>query len=73
MFVHVCMMPVLLSADQFVWQAARASGAAPTYFRAFGRFLDGGLMANNPSLDILTEIHEYQCGLKGVVSSPIAL
>lgn len=45
--------------EQMVWQAARASGAAPTYFRAFGSFLDGGLIANNPTLDVLTEIQEY--------------
>ena len=54
--------------EQFVWQAARSSGAAPTYFRAFGRFLDGGLMANNPTLDLLTEINEYNMGLSSVVS-----
>jgi len=44
---------------QLLWQAARASGAAPTYFRAFENFLDGGLIANNPTLDVLTEIQEY--------------
>ncbi len=54
--------------EQFVWRAARASGAAPTYFRSMGRFLDGGLMANNPTLDTLTEIHEYNMGLKATVS-----
>ena len=37
----------------------RSSGAAPTYFRSMGRFLDGGLMANNPTLDALTEIHKF--------------
>ncbi|XP_048657498.1 85/88 kDa calcium-independent phospholipase A2 isoform X9 [Marmota marmota marmota] len=46
-------------ADQLVWRAARSSGAAPTYFRPNGRFLDGGLLANNPTLDAMTEIHEY--------------
>ncbi|KAJ9590050.1 hypothetical protein L9F63_016826, partial [Diploptera punctata] len=51
--------------DQLVWRAARATGAAPSYFRAFGRFLDGGLIANNPTLDVLTEIHEYNLALKG--------
>ncbi|KAA0192445.1 hypothetical protein HAZT_HAZT007902 [Hyalella azteca] len=44
--------------QQLVWEAARASGAAPSYFRAYGRFIDGGLIANNPSLDLLTEISE---------------
>lgn len=48
-----------LPADQLVWRAARCSGAAPTYFRPIGRFLDGGLLANNPTLDAMTEIHEY--------------
>lgn len=52
------------SHDQLVWEAARASGAAPAYFGAHGRFLDGGLIANNPSLDCLTEIHEYNLALK---------
>lgn len=47
-----------------VWRAARATGAAPSYFRAFGRFLDGGLIANNPTLDAMTEIHEYNMALR---------
>lgn len=29
------------------------------FCRAFGSFLDGGLIANNPTLDVLTEIQEY--------------
>ncbi|XP_015274677.1 PREDICTED: 85/88 kDa calcium-independent phospholipase A2 [Gekko japonicus] len=45
--------------DQLVWQAARSSGAAPTYFRPIGRFLDGGLLANNPTLAAMTEINDY--------------
>ncbi|ETE71158.1 85 kDa calcium-independent phospholipase A2, partial [Ophiophagus hannah] len=49
--------------DQLVWQAARSSGAAPTYFRPVGRFLDGGLLANNPTLDAITEINEYNKSL----------
>ncbi|KAH6943765.1 hypothetical protein HPB50_026941 [Hyalomma asiaticum] len=50
--------------EQLVWRAARASGAAPTYFRPFGRFLDGGLISNNPTLDAMTEICEYNEALK---------
>ncbi|XP_063216662.1 85/88 kDa calcium-independent phospholipase A2 isoform X2 [Bacillus rossius redtenbacheri] len=52
--------------QQLVWIAARATGAAPSYFRAFGKFLDGGLAANNPTLDALTEIHEHNLALQHV-------
>ncbi|XP_002119484.2 85/88 kDa calcium-independent phospholipase A2-like [Ciona intestinalis] len=47
------------SSKQLLWEAARSSGAAPTYFRPMGPYLDGGLVANNPTLDTLTEIHKY--------------
>merc|ERR550517_1543858 len=57
------MSPVKKPDQQTVWRAARSSGAAPTYFRAAGRFIDGGLVANNPTLDILTEIHELNSAL----------
>ncbi|KAL5255844.1 hypothetical protein ACHWQZ_G011172 [Mnemiopsis leidyi] len=43
---------------QKIWEAARGSSAAPTYFAPHKRFIDGGLMANNPTLTILTEMHE---------------
>ena len=52
--------------EQFVWEAARASGAAPTYFRAFQSFLDGGLIGNNPTLDVLTEMQEYSAVLNAL-------
>ena len=43
--------------DLLIWEAARASSAAPTYFPAFKKkFLDGGVMANNPTLDAMAEI-----------------
>jgi len=56
-------------AQTLVWKAARSSGAAPTYFRPMGRFLDGGLMANNPTLDALTEIHKWHVA-KGMLPPP---
>lgn len=55
------------SADQtLVWKAARASGAAPSYFRPEGRYVDGGIIANNPSLDLLTEITECNLAHRSV-------
>lgn len=56
--------PLTIPQEQLVWRAARSSGAAPTYFRPMGRFLDGGLLANNPTLDAMTEIHQCNKGLK---------
>ncbi|XP_023670405.2 85/88 kDa calcium-independent phospholipase A2 isoform X2 [Paramormyrops kingsleyae] len=56
--------PLTIPQDQCVWRAARSSGAAPTYFRPSGRFLDGGLLANNPTLDAMTEIHQHNKALR---------
>ena len=39
--------------------AARATSAAPAYFEQFGKYVDGGLKANNPSMSALTRIHQY--------------
>uniref|UniRef100_A0A2I3N1H7 phospholipase A2 n=1 Tax=Papio anubis TaxID=9555 RepID=A0A2I3N1H7_PAPAN len=69
---NVNLRPPAQPSDQLVWRAARSSGAAPTYFRPNGRFLDGGLLANNPTLDAMTEIHEYNQDLirKAAESDP---
>uniref|UniRef100_A0A8C5FXU5 phospholipase A2 n=1 Tax=Gouania willdenowi TaxID=441366 RepID=A0A8C5FXU5_GOUWI len=60
--IITCSVTWLLS-HQLVWKAARASSAAPTYFPPMGRFLDGGLLANNPTLDAMAEIHQYNKAL----------
>ncbi|CAJ0568837.1 unnamed protein product, partial [Mesorhabditis spiculigera] len=40
-----------------LWQAARCSSAAPTYFSApHGCYMDGGLIANNPTSEVLSDI-----------------
>lgn len=49
---------------QKIWLAARCSGAAPTYFSASEKFLDGGLVGNNPILDTLTEIEEWNMAVR---------
>ena len=42
-----------------MWAAARATSAAPFYFKQYEHYADGGLKANNPSMSGLTTIHEY--------------
>ncbi len=54
------------SPDTLVWRAARASGAAPSFFRPEGTYVDGGIISNNPSLDLLTEIAEYNVAKRAV-------
>ncbi|XP_076066780.1 85/88 kDa calcium-independent phospholipase A2-like isoform X2 [Oratosquilla oratoria] len=61
-----CFMKTFLPAEQKLWHAARSSGAAPTYFSASEKFLDGGLIANNPVLDTLTEIEEWNMAARAV-------
>lgn len=43
--------------DQLVWKALRASSSAPTYFQTFGPFVDGALIANNPTIDALADFY----------------
>uniref|UniRef100_A0A914HM85 PNPLA domain-containing protein n=1 Tax=Globodera rostochiensis TaxID=31243 RepID=A0A914HM85_GLORO len=40
-----------------IWQAARYSSAAPTYFQSMDGLMDGGLIANNPSNELLREVY----------------
>ncbi|KAL5484164.1 hypothetical protein EMCRGX_G020615 [Ephydatia muelleri] len=45
------------SADWKVWEAARATTAAPIYFPPHcDKYIDGGVMANNPTLSGMSEI-----------------
>lgn len=64
LFVFLLSSFAILHTEQLMWRAARSSGAAPTYFRPMGRFLDGGLLSNNPTLDAMAEIHDYNKCLK---------
>ena len=40
-----------------LWKVARYSGAAPTFFTSLDKYLDGALLANNPTIDSLVEIN----------------
>ena len=42
-----------------VWKVARYTSAAPIYFTSKDNYVDGGLLANNPSLHALTTIQTH--------------
>lgn len=49
------------SNSDFIWSAAKLTGAAPYYFRMeHADLVDGGLLANNPSLDALSELSKIR-------------
>ncbi|XP_052233051.1 85/88 kDa calcium-independent phospholipase A2-like [Dreissena polymorpha] len=47
---------------QLIWEVARSTSAAPIFFHPYRQYFDGGLLSNNPTLDILTEIHKFNTG-----------
>ena len=53
-----------INTETLIWEACRASSAAPYFFEPKGRFLDGGLLANNPTIDVLTELGRYNQSLE---------
>lgn len=59
-------VPLPKSSEVLIWQACRASGAAPTFFRSYGAFVDGALIANNPTLDTMAEFIRYNASLRYV-------
>lgn len=50
--------------DTPVWKVARYTSAAPTYFTECDEYVDGGLMANNPSHEGLKAIRDFYPNLQ---------
>jgi patatin-like phospholipase/acyl hydrolase len=43
----------------FIWEVARATSAAPTYFAKYlKKYVDGGISANNPTVYTVREIQK---------------
>ena len=42
-----------------IWEAAQATSAAVPYFNPFEDFVDGGFIANNPTVDALVDIRKH--------------
>ena len=42
-----------------IWEAAQATSAAVPYFNPFEDFIDGGFIANNPTVDALVDIKKH--------------
>ncbi len=51
--------------ERKIWETARISSAAPTYFMSYDHFIDGGLMANNPTVDAIVEMNDQSMKLNG--------
>ncbi|CEF62675.1 85/88 kDa calcium-independent phospholipase A2 [Strongyloides ratti] len=54
-----------------IWKALRCSTAAPTYFEAVdNKYIDGGVMANNPTLNTIADIQLYNTALSAKNQKP---
>ena len=67
-YVQLCELSPSLS--ELVWKVARYTSAAPIYFTECDEYVDGGMLAKNPSCDALTKIQvDCVAMLKNVYST----
>ena len=66
-----------LAHDIPIWQVARATSAAPTYFKAAKiddlEYLDGGFGSNNPSIEICDEVRTMNNKAKSCVGVVLSI
>lgn len=49
--------------NQMIYEVAKSTSAAPTYFRLeHAEYIDGGLVANNPTEEALVELRKNSTG-----------
>ena len=63
-----CIIPTLTGE---IWKVARYTTAAPIFFKELDNYIDGGVLANNPSSAALTIIQEIYSKKK--IKIPISL
>ena len=49
----------MYTSTELVWKVARYTSAAPMFFSEFEDYVDGGILANNPSESGLTAIQNF--------------
>ena len=53
------MRKVFLKFAEEIWKVARYTSAGPTMFKEMDNYVDGGVLAQNPSLYGISRIEEY--------------
>lgn len=59
--------------ERLLWEAARATSAAVPFFQPFNGFLDGGFIANNPTVDTIVDIMKHKEATNSTLNLKVVL